>query len=117
MFTLIDKENLNHITYESMVKFLTDNNLHLDEADLREFFDKLDKNKDGVIDIQEFKYNIKKELQRKSQIQHGFAEDKDDVAVCSEVVSTTDENGEFIEFLCNKEPRHEFFSSLKKKKR
>jgi len=80
----------------------------------------MDVNKDGSLSLQEFKYHFKKEL--KKSMAMGEAQEESDQEEAegghlNSKVSNKNNGTSSIEFLCWKEPRHEFFSSMKKQKR
>lgn len=106
----MDKNNEQFVTYDKMITFFNDSNIMTD-AELKTMFNSMDLNGDGKISIKEFKYNLKKQLKTHSTIEDD--EDQEvEIEKTREIVSQ-----EYLEFKCTKEPRHEFFSSLKVKER
>lgn len=136
VFTMIDKEGINVITFDQLKKFLTDTGIVLSNNEIKMLFDNLDINKTGKITIKDFKKNFTAELKTFSMARINMEADEDennsnnqskdkldnikDISFDKQlsVDSDSNQNGfTTIQFSCIKEPRHEFFSSLKRKQR
>merc|ERR1719329_863167 len=136
VFTMIDKEGINVITFDQMKKFLTSTGIVLSNNEIKMLFDNLDINKTGKITIKDFKKNFTAELKTFSMARINMEADEDennsnnqlkdkldnikDISFDKQlsVDSDSNQNGfTTIQFSCIKEPRHEFFSSLKRKQR
>jgi len=136
VFTMIDKERINVITFDQLKKFLTDTGIVLSNNEIKMLFDNLDINKTGKITIKDFKKNFTAELKTFSMARINMEADEDEINSNNQskdkldnikdisfdkqlsVDSDSNQNGfTTIQFSCIKEPRHEFFSSLKRKQR
>merc|ERR1719329_798035 len=116
VFTMIDKEGINVITFDQMKKFLTSTGIVLSNNEIKMLFDNLDINKTGKITIKDFKKNFTAELKTFSMARINMKDISFDKQLS--VDSDSNQNGfTTIQFSCIKEPRHEFFSSLKRKQR
>mmetsp|Transcript_32301 Transcript_32301/g.27259 ORF Transcript_32301/g.27259 Transcript_32301/m.27259 type:complete len:147 (-) Transcript_32301:400-840(-) len=135
---MIDKEGLNVITFTQFKKFLNDTGIVLSKEELQLLFNNLDKQNTGKISIKDFKKNFTEELKTFSMAKINIEADDEEILdkngnktprkldnindlEISLSVNRSDSIDEkecdSIQFACIKEPRHEFFSSLKRKQR
>lgn len=151
VFTMIDKEGLNVITFNQFKKFLEGAGVVLSQNELEMLFSNLDQQKTGNVSIKDFKKNFTAELKTFSMARINMESDDDELLAnksprrytlnvdnidislpnnennnenanmheSKSTVEKEEQNGncDSIQFSCIKEPRHEFFSSLKKKNR
>lgn len=99
----------------------------MSNEEIKELFDNLDKQKQGKISLKEFKKNFIAELRTISTSNVNINDDDEDTSSCNEIenlqigldTNTSSKKGDChnLTFSCIKEPRHEFFSTLKRKNR
>lgn len=102
--------------------------MFLSQQEIEELYDNLDKQKKGKISVKDFKKNFIAELKTFSTSNVNMIDEDDENTVnnINDIDiniggSNSDKIGEdsckTIKFSCIKEPRHEFFSNLKRKNR
>jgi len=125
VFTMIDKDNLEYITYDYLKNFLEQSQVEMNDEEIKEMFDNLDKQKKGKISLKDFKKNFIAELRTFSTSNVNIVNEDDEYKTINSIsdisidvgFSPSKTGANTITFSCIKEPRHEFFSTLKRKNR
>jgi len=124
VFTMIDKDNLEYITFDYLKNFLEQSHVEMNDEEIKEMFDNLDKQKKGKISLKDFKKNFIAELRTFSTSNVNIINEDDEYKTnnISDIsidvgFSPSKIGANTITFSCIKEPRHEFFSTLKRKNR